>query len=164
ASAGVVNVTTKSGSNDFHGSAYEYNRVSAFASEGFYDKANRNPKESFVRNQFGYSIGGPIKKNKLFFFNNTEWVRVRSGANIQALVLDPALIAATAPATQAVFSAYGQLASNATVLARYNKSQLTALGSNPCTGASARGGCNSYSATAPMMDLVNYSVPADAGA
>jgi outer membrane receptor protein involved in Fe transport len=164
ASAGVINVTTKSGTNSYHGTAYEFNRVDALASTGFNNNAFGLPKSPFTRNQFGYSVGGPIKKNKLFFFNNTEWVRVRSADNIQTLVLDPALIAASAPATQAVYSAYGKLASNATVLQTFNKNQLTALGTNPCSGSATRGGCNSYSATAPMMDLVNYSVPANAGA
>jgi hypothetical protein len=50
------------------------------------------------------------------------------------------------------------------VLQQLTKSQLTALGTNPCSGGAARGGCNLYSASAPMMDLVNYAVPADAGA
>ena len=164
ASAGVVNVTTKSGTNAFHGTAYEYNRVDALASTGFNNNAYGLPKSPFVRNQFGYSLGGPIKKNKLFFFNNTEWTRVRSTANLQLLVLDPALIAASAPATQAVFAQYGKLAPGATVLQTFTKNQLAALGTNPCSGAAVRGGCNSYSATAPMMDLVNYTVPTDAGA
>ncbi len=164
ASAGVVNVTTKSGSNAFHGTAYEFSRVDYLASAGFNNNAYGLAKSPFVRNQFGYSVGGPVKKNKLFFFNNTEWTRVRSSANIQVLVLDPALIAASSAATRSVYSAFGTLAPGATVLQKLTKSQLTALGTNPCSGAATRGGCNLYSATAPMMDLVNYTVPADAGA
>lgn len=164
ATAGVVNVTTKSGTNSYHGTAYEFNRVDYLASAGFNNNAFGLPKSPFTRNQFGYSIGGPVKKNKLFFFNNTEWTRVRSSANLQVLVLDPALIAASSAATQAVYSAYGKLAAGATVLQTFNKGQLAALGTNPCNGAATRGGCNSYSATAPMMDLVNYTVPTNAGA
>ena len=92
AAGGVVNVATKSGTNQFHGTAYEFNRISALASNTYNNAANDITKPVFTRNQFGYSIGGPIKKNKLFFFNNTEWVRVRSeGAQITQ-VLDPAFL------------------------------------------------------------------------
>jgi len=164
ADAGIVNVTTKSGSNAFHGSAYEYNRVDALAANSFNNNANDLPKSPFTRNQFGYSIGGPVKKNKLFFFQNTEWTRVRSISNIQALVPDPALIAASAPGTQAVFSQYGKLSSNTSLLQTLNRNQLTALGADPCGGASPTGPCVAYGSTAPMFDLVNYSVPTDAGA
>src|SRR5262249_41848590 len=80
ASGGVVNVATKPGSNAFHGTLFEFNRVSALGSNSFYNNANSLPKGIYDRNQFGYSIGGPIAKNKLFFFANTEWIRVRSGA------------------------------------------------------------------------------------
>ncbi len=164
ADAGVINVTTKSGTNNFHGTAYEFNRVSALGSTGFNNDAYGLTKSPYTRNQFGYSIGGPVKKNKLFFFNNTEWTRVRSSANIQALVPDPGLIAASAPATQQVFSTYGKLASNVQVLQTLNRQQLTALGADPCDGSAKGGGCQSYSATAPMFDLVNYSVPSNSGA
>lgn len=96
---GVVNVATKSGSNAFHGSAYEWNRVAALAANDYDSNARGLPKAGFTRNQFGYSFGGPIKKNKLFFFNTTEWTRVRSEANQTILVPDAQFInAATAQA------------------------------------------------------------------
>lgn len=164
ASGGVVNVTTKSGTNAFHGTAYEFNRVSALASDGFNNDAYGLTKSEFTRNQFGYSVGGPVIKNKLFFFENTEWTRVRSSANLQALVPDPALIAAGSTATQQVFSKYGQLASNVQVLEKLNRTQLEALGTDPCDGAAKSGPCISYGNTAPMFDLVNYSVPSNSGA
>ena len=164
ASGGIVNVTTRFGTNAFHGTLYEFNRVDALASAGFSNNAYGIAKSPFVRNQFGYSLGGPIRKNKLFFFNNTEWTRVRSTANLQVLVLDPALIAASSAATQSVYTAYGTLAPGATVLQTYNRTQLAALGTNPCSGGNSRGGCNGYGATKPMMDLVNYTVPSDVGA
>jgi outer membrane receptor protein involved in Fe transport len=158
ASAGVVNVTTKSGSNDFHGSAYEYNRVSALASEGFYDKANGNPKESFVRNQFGYSLGGPIKKNKLFFFNNTEWIRIRSAANETNYVLDPAFVSNAASNLQSYFNSYGKLRSNAT------QRGVVTVGDLQTAGLCTTGACAALAPSTPAFDLVNYTVPADAGA
>jgi len=164
ADAGIINVTTKSGTNAFHGSAYEFNRVDALAANSYNNNAYDLSKSPFTRNQFGYSVGGPIKKNKLFFFQNTEWTRIRSIANTQTLVPDPALISAASAGTQQVFSTYGSLAPNTQVLQQLNRSQLTALGQDPCSGAATNGPCMSYGSTAPMFDLVNYSVPNNAGA
>src|SRR6266481_147138 len=89
ASGGVINVVTKSGSNSFHGSGYEFNRVSALTTNDVDSAANGTPKSKYTRNQFGYSFGGPILKNKLFFFSNTEWTRVRSAANIISAIPSP---------------------------------------------------------------------------
>jgi outer membrane receptor protein involved in Fe transport len=164
ADAGIINVTTKSGTNEFHGTAYEFNRVSDLASNSFNNNAYGLPKPVFVRNQFGYSLGGPVKKNKLFFFSSTEWTRVRSAANITTIIPDPALIAASAPATQAIFSTYGKLAPGGSVLQTLSRNQLIAQGADPCSGSSATGGCASYNPNAPMFDLVGYNVPANSGA
>ncbi len=109
ASGGVVNVATKSGTNSFHGTAYEFNRVSDLAANTYDNAANGVPKSRFVRNQFGYSLGGPIIKNKLFFFNSTEFVRVRSNSQVTLLVPDPSYIAAAAPNVQQFFSTFGKL-------------------------------------------------------
>jgi hypothetical protein len=46
------------------------------STQDFYDKANGTPKQHFTRNQFGGAVGGPIKKDKLFFFANGEWNRI----------------------------------------------------------------------------------------
>ncbi len=164
ASGGVINVTTKSGTNQFHGTVYEFNRVSDLASNTFNNNANGLDKPIFVRNQFGYSLGGPVKKNKLFFFSSTEWTRVRSAANVIAIVPDAQLIAAASPATQSIFSTYGKLASGANILGTFSRNQLTALGTDPCSGGSATGGCASYNPNAPMFDLIGYNVPANSGA
>jgi hypothetical protein len=164
ADAGVINVTTKSGTNAFHGTAYEFNRVSDLASNTFENNALSLDKPVFVRNQFGYSLGGPVKKNKLFFFSSTEWTRVRSAANELALVPDPAFIAAAAPATQSIFSTYGKLGPTSSVLQTFSRNQLAAIGSDPCNGSSATGGCVAYNANAPMFDLIGYSAPANSGA
>lgn len=164
ASAGVINVTTKSGTNDFHGTAYEFNRVSDLASNSFNNNAYGLDKPIYVRNQFGYSLGGPVKKNKLFFFSSTEWTRVRSTSNQTAIIPDPALIAAAAPATQSIFSTYGKLPSTTSVLSTLSRNQLAATGSDPCAEASAGGGCLSYNANAPMFDVVGYNVPSNSGA
>src|SRR5215469_12136892 len=63
-SGGAVNVVSKSGSNDFHGDAFEFVRNGYFNARDFFAPVNDNLK----RNQFGGTVGGPIRKNKLFFF------------------------------------------------------------------------------------------------
>jgi len=138
ASGGVVNVVTKSGTNAFHGSAYEFNRVSALSSNTYENNATDTPKGIFTRNDFGFSVGGPVKKDKLFFFNNTEWVRVRSAAPTEFTIIDPGSYASLAPASQAFFSQYGKLASG-----------LTTKGQGPCGSLTC--------------DLVSFAVPSDAG-
>jgi outer membrane receptor protein involved in Fe transport len=163
ASAGVVNVTTKSGTNHFHGTAYEFNRVSALASNSFFNNANGLPASIYTRNVFGYSIGGPIVKNKLFFFNNTEWTRVRSIANTTEYVIDPAYIAASAPAAQQVYATWGKLVPGVQTLGVFSRNQLAAQGTDPCAGSAAGGGCQSYNPNAPMLDLISYGVPQAAG-
>jgi hypothetical protein len=159
ASAGVVNLVTKSGTNVFHGSLYEFNRVSALGSNSFFNNANGIDKGIYDRNQFGYSIGGPVIKNKLFFFQNTEWTRVRSSAPQTALVPTTQFIAAAAPATQAFFAAYGKLRPDLTTLATFTKAQL-----NPCTkGAAASDPCTALPASTPLFNEVTYNTAADAG-
>jgi outer membrane receptor protein involved in Fe transport len=109
ATGGVVNVATRSGTNDFHGSLYEFNRISEFAANNYQNLATGQPRDHFVRNQFGYAIGGPVVKNKLFFFQSTEWLRIRSKLNNQAFIPSPAFLATTAPNTQAFFNSLGKL-------------------------------------------------------
>ncbi len=69
---GAINAVSKSGTNAFHGSAYEFFRNSALDARSFFDGASVPP---FRKNQFGVSVGGPIKKNKVFFFANYEGIR-----------------------------------------------------------------------------------------
>jgi hypothetical protein len=107
ASGGVVNLVTKSGTNAFHGSAYEFNRISALSSNTYQNAATDTKKGVFTRNNFGFSLGGPIKKNKLFFFNNLEWIRVRSAAPQFLTILDPTSYLALASVSQDYFTQYG---------------------------------------------------------
>ncbi|HLZ14021.1 MAG TPA: TonB-dependent receptor [Candidatus Acidoferrum sp.] len=158
AAAGVVNVTTKSGGNDFHGSAYEFNRVAKLASESFNNKAFGNPKPEFTRNQFGYSIGGPVKKNKLFFFNNVEWIRIRSGNSNITYVPDAALVAAAGSAVQTYFSQFGTVRSNARQIG------VATIGDLETAGVCTSGPCAALAPTTAAFDLISYQTPADAGA
>src|SRR5215468_10095871 len=75
-----VNAITKSGTNGIHGSAYEFYRGAALSATPFDDKANGLLKSNFVRNQFGGSVGGPIIKDKTFYFSSVEGQRIRSSS------------------------------------------------------------------------------------
>jgi Carboxypeptidase regulatory-like domain/TonB dependent receptor len=88
---GVVNVITKSGTNDVHGSAFYYQRLKSLTSA----TSDGKPLDGFKRNQFGGSIGGPIAKDKLFFFAAGEGIREDfTRANLSA-PLGPACSVAT---------------------------------------------------------------------
>ena len=79
---GQISVVTKSGGNDFHGSAFEYLRRDAFDARNYFDNITPGiPKSELKLDQFGGSIGGPIVKDRFFFFSSYEGYRVRSGLN-----------------------------------------------------------------------------------
>ncbi len=146
ASGGIVNAVTKSGTNEFHGTAYEFNRNSKFATNSFDNNANNAPRANFNRNQFGYSVGGPILKNRLFFFNSTEWTRVRSQDTLRVYVPTAAFINASSINTRNFFSRFGTLASNVTPTGRTFLVDPRVGGGNT-----------------PLFQEVSFSIPADAG-
>src|SRR3984893_5777179 len=74
-SGGIIGASTRSGTNHFHGSAFEFLRNSAFDARNFFDKA----KPPFRRNQFGASAGGPIRKDHTYFFAAYEGLRQSLG-------------------------------------------------------------------------------------
>jgi len=79
-SGGMINLATKSGSNDWHGVLGEYNRNTLSAGNDWFSNRDGIARPNLVRNQFVGSIGGPIKKNKAFFFFNYEGLRQGFGA------------------------------------------------------------------------------------
>jgi carboxypeptidase family protein len=72
----VIDIVTKQGTNNFHADAYWFGRYTVTSAKDFF-AASRND-DPFVRNQFGYSVGGPIDKNKTFFFVNEDFQRFRT--------------------------------------------------------------------------------------
>ncbi len=80
-SGGVVNAATRSGTNAFHGSVYEFLRNSALDAKNYFDPSAQ-PIPLFRRNQFGGAIGGPLVKNHTFFFADYEGIRQAKGASI----------------------------------------------------------------------------------
>src|SRR6266446_3743507 len=90
ASAAAVNIQTKTGSNAVHGSLFEDHsdqRLKAYAWAA--DRTQPQPK--YINNQFGGTIGGPIKKNKLFYFLSYEGTYIRQGAGLFSQVPTPAM-------------------------------------------------------------------------
>jgi hypothetical protein len=76
-SGGVINAVTKSGTNQYHGDVYEYFRNSALDAKNYFDQPGQIP--AFRRNQFGAAIGGPIWKDRTFFFADYEGLRQNQG-------------------------------------------------------------------------------------
>ena len=82
-SGAVVNVVTKSGTNTFHGNVYEFFRNKVLNSKGYFD----SEKPDFKQNQFGGTFGGPIKKDKTFFFASYEGRRIRQGISSDSILV-----------------------------------------------------------------------------
>jgi Carboxypeptidase regulatory-like domain/TonB-dependent Receptor Plug Domain len=97
-SGSVVNIVTRSGTNILHGSLYEYNRNSAFDARNYFNTKFQsdgapNPQSRFNNNNFGGSLGGPIIKDKVFFFFAYEGQRERVGSDFALAVPSQAQIA-----------------------------------------------------------------------
>jgi hypothetical protein len=86
ANGAVVNATLKSGTNQYHGGVYEFLRNDRLDARNFFDIT----KPAYRQNQFGFTFGGPIRKDKLFFFGDYEGLRIRQGQTNTALVPDAA--------------------------------------------------------------------------
>ncbi len=78
---GVMNLTTKSGSNEFHGSAYEFLRNKVLNANNFFNNRTGIKRAPFTQNQFGGTVGGPVIKDKTFFFFGYEGFRQRQGVS-----------------------------------------------------------------------------------
>ena len=88
-SGGIVNVQTRSGSNEFHGSAFEYLRNAALDARNFYQRKTPQDQRripNFVQSQFGATFGGPIKKNNWFIFGDYQGFRQALGLDITSTV------------------------------------------------------------------------------
>jgi hypothetical protein len=102
-SGAIVNIVTKSGTNEFHGSLFEFVRNDVFDARNFFNP-EPDPQGAFRNNQFGFSLGGPVVRNKTFFFTAYEGQRERVGLNSVARVPDPREIAALGGATNPVIA------------------------------------------------------------
>jgi len=103
-SGAIVNIVTKSGTNDFHGSLFEFFRNNALDARNFFNP-KPFPQTAFRNNQFGGALGGPIVRNRTFFYAAYEGQRERVGLNSTARVPDPGEIAALGGPTNPVIAA-----------------------------------------------------------
>jgi len=87
----VTDTVLKSGTNQWHGSLFEYNRIQALAANSWFDSRS-NSVDHLVRNQFGGSFGGPIVKDKSFFFFTVEGHKVRSSSPLSGPVMTSSFV------------------------------------------------------------------------
>ncbi|MDP9039093.1 MAG: carboxypeptidase-like regulatory domain-containing protein [Acidobacteriota bacterium] len=152
ASGGVVAVATRGGTNAFHGRLWEFNRIAATTANTVTNAQQGIPKGAYTRNQFGGIVGGPIVKDKLFFFASTEFTRVRSAANITAAIPSSQLLAASNSSVSSFFSTYA------------GPTIGTVIGTT--TNSQAGGGTPlfpSLPASLPVFTNLSFTAPADAG-
>jgi hypothetical protein len=116
ASGAVVSAVQKSGTNQFHGVAYEFNRNRAFSANDFFSNRNGQSKPQYNRNQLGGEIDGPVFKNKTFFAFAYDQVTLHTGSNLSQYVFTPAELAATkqgaSPIAASLLSKYNPITSN----------------------------------------------------
>jgi Carboxypeptidase regulatory-like domain len=88
-----TNLVTRSGENEFHGDVWEFVRNDIFNANSFFQNANGRPKATLKQNQFGGTLGGPIKRDKLFFFASYQGTRQVNGldntASLDTVILPP---------------------------------------------------------------------------
>jgi hypothetical protein len=128
---GQVNVVTKSGGNAFHGSLFDYIRNDALDAPNYFDTYSGLPKSALTQNQFGGSVGGPIAKNRAFFFGSYEGYNLDAGFNVVEAVPSAAAWAKAVPAVAVLRP--GFMTSSAVILpgkssnADFDIAQLQAL-------------------------------------
>jgi outer membrane receptor for ferrienterochelin and colicin len=153
---GTVNLVTKSGTNAWHGSAWEYLRNDVFDANEFFVKKAQNPQPPTRFNQFGFTVGGPIVKDKLFFFLSAQDDRFRSDGSPVPVVQE------TPDWQNAVIAANSGLNSVASAL----------YGTNPKLGGAVPGseltsndfvnfynGPNGYNTGLPLNDYTPWLCP-----
>ena len=146
---GTILVIGKSGSNQFHGSVFEFFRNEALNARNLFAQPGPNPE--FRRNQYGLAVGGPIHKNKTFFFVDWQGTRLRTG--IARFSVVPTLNQRQGIFTQAIFdpatSPRVQFAGNTIPASRFDATGLQLLQRYPLPNVA---GANNYVRTATEPD------------
>jgi outer membrane receptor protein involved in Fe transport len=155
ASGGIVNLVTKSGTNRFTGTGYEFFRNEKMASNSPDNIANNKPKDTFKRSQLGYSLGGPIVKDKAHFFSSLEYIGIRSSTTLNSWVLTPEFINQAPASVRNYFAAYGSGAViNGPILTRADVTSKLNIGA---------GAFNNLPANLPVFGRADILIPTDGG-
>jgi hypothetical protein len=125
AAGGVINVVTKSGTNELHGTAFEFLRNDNLDAATWDDNRAGHDKPEFKRNQFGFSLGGPVATDRTFFFGSYEGRRDRQGRTATSLVPTAAIRTTAIPAVRPFVDAFWPLPNGPVVdaskgIAEYN--------------------------------------------
>jgi hypothetical protein len=116
AAGAIVSTTQKSGTNSFHGAAYEFNRNTDFNANDFFSNRNAVPQSEYIRNQFGGEVDGPVIKNKTFFAFTYDRVDIAQGNTQEINVPTPSELTAMStnagPLAQHYITQYSPLTSN----------------------------------------------------
>ncbi len=166
ASGGIVSVATKAGSNRFRGNLWEFNRIAAVTANTVTNAQSGQAKGQYTRNQFGFDVGGPIFKDKLFFQGSTEWTRVRSAATQLASIPTPQFLGLASPNIQSFFSAYGTGAptnyrTTTTAAQIEAATEQSDANGNPIAGSGTI--IPNIPASTPVFGTVGFTAPGDAG-
>jgi hypothetical protein len=153
---GIITEVTKSGTNAIHGSAYDFVRNTAFDANNFFSNLNGQPRQTLHRNQYGGTVGGPIKKDKLFFFLAYQKEQLSEAAVSNQVALP------TAAELQGNFSG---TASQENVACFLNGLPQPAVPtnvnpSNPCQGATSALPANSFFQSSPALAAQGIINPA----
>jgi outer membrane receptor protein involved in Fe transport len=152
----VANVVMQSGGNDVHGDAFEYVRNSFLAANTFQNNALGISKPSFNRQQFGGSLSGPLRRDRLFIFIAEETILVRSTNAVKFYVPTPQLLAVSSSGTNAIFGRYGPPGGLSSTDVRMRKVCPYSMTCDPATRAGL--------ITIPAFAAVTVNGPIDAGA
>ena len=145
ATGGVVNAITRSGTNQFHGSAYEFLRNNRLDANDFFANAAGQPRQPFHQNEFGASAGGPIVKNHTFVFGDYEGLR-----QTEALTINSETPTATART--------GNLTTGAVTPDPYSQSFLNAFFPLPNVSGSTKGDVGTFSFPGSQVNSENFFI------
>ncbi|HEX3744483.1 MAG TPA: carboxypeptidase regulatory-like domain-containing protein [Bryobacteraceae bacterium] len=106
AAGALVSAIQKSGTNKYHGAAYEFNRNTDFNASTFFDNRAGNPNPEYIRNQFGGEVDGPIKKDKTFFMASYDRLDLHQGNTIVSTVMTPAELSTITTGAGPIATAY----------------------------------------------------------
>jgi len=129
----IINATIKSGTNGFHGSVYEFLRNEKLDAKNFFDPADQ-PIAPYKQNQFGATFGGPIVKNRSFFFVDYEGLRIRQAQTLTSTVPTPAMRTGDPPSDRAICRATRTACVSPSIVKTLPSSDGTATPLNDCRG------------------------------